>query len=159
MATSRRRRILEAFRTRLEEIRTNNGFLTDAGRTIFLGERVTLGPDDPDTALAIVAEEDSRNPPSQGLGSGALAAVEITLPVSIHALAKADLDEPLLAQEDVIDDIERAIELTDRTIGGLVGGLTQLSVIPLDREEGTTVVGAAVVYSVLYSKKWGDPAA
>ncbi|KKM81663.1 hypothetical protein LCGC14_1327480 [marine sediment metagenome] len=159
MAASRRRLILEEFRTRLQKIQTNNGFLTDAGDTIFLGEHVTLGPDDPDTALAIVVEEDFRKPSSQGMGSGALAAVEITLPVSVHALAKADLDEPLLAQEDVIDDIERAIELADRTLGGLVGELTQGSVTPLEREEGSTVVGAAVAYSVVYSKKWGDPAA
>lgn len=158
MAVSLRRQILEAFRTRLLEIRTNNGFLTDAGLTIFLGERVTLGEDDPDTALAIVAGEDSRNPPSQGLGSGTFAAVEITLPVSILALAKADLDEPLLAQEDIIHDIERAVELNDRKIGG-IGSLSQVSVAPFDREEGVTVVGAAVNYSVLYSKKWGDPTA
>lgn len=152
---SRRRLILEAFRDRLAVILTSGGFLTDAGQTIFLGEQVTLGPDD-GAAIALVAEEDVPNE-SQGLGSGG--AVEINLPVSVHALVPADIDTPLLAIENVIDDIKTAVELADRSLGSLVGGLRRGSTRPLEREEGSTVVGAAIEYTMVYSETWGDPAA
>src|SRR5574341_1196761 len=109
---SRRQQILEAFLTLVQVIRTANGFATDAGLTVFLGETPTLGPDDPDTAIAIVVGEEA--PTYQGEN------VFIALPVGIQALAKPDLDQPWLAAEAVLGDIKKAVELADRTLGGLV---------------------------------------
>jgi hypothetical protein len=76
----------------------------------------------------------------------------------VAALAKADLDDPYLAVEAVLGDIKRAIELEDRSLGGLVDqrferGRTR----PFEREEGSTAVGVIVPYIVPYYESWGAP--
>jgi len=150
MAASRRRLILEALKARVEEITVEHGFETDAGLTVFLGETPALGPDDSTTAIAIViGEEDPRYQGAKFL---------IRLPLAIQAIARADLDQPWLAVEDVIGDIKRAVELEDRTLGGLVkSDLERGSVQALEREPGSTTVGAEVVYFAIYSEGWGIP--
>ena len=155
MAATKRRQIIEAFRDRLSAITLAGNFNTDVGRVIYLGEQPTLGAQDP-AAIAITVEEDAPDP-GQGLGGGANAAVKTELPVSIHALVFADIEAPLVAIEDVIGDIKKAVELADRTLGGLVGELTRGPVRPLEREEGSVVVGATAEYRVVYSEGWGSP--
>jgi hypothetical protein len=157
-SASRRKLILEEFRARVSAITIANGFFTDAGKNVFLGEVPTLGPDDAETAIALVVEEDDPNTQTP-FGPGTGATIQIGLTIAIHALAMADLDTPLLAIEDVIHDIKQAVELDDRTLGGLVGSLMRGPTRPLDREEGSTVVGASVDYDVMYSEAWGDPEA
>ena len=152
-----RMRILQTFIDRLKEISVDNGYATDAGRTILLGEQPMLGPDD-GPAIALVVEEDEPNP-AQGLGSGDGAAVTIEWTVSVVALISGDIQAPWLPIERVIGDIKRAMELEDRTLGGVVSGFSRGAVRPLEREEGSTVVGGAVDYSVLYSEIWGQPEA
>lgn len=156
MTASRRRLILEAFRDRVVEIQKVNGYLTDAGKTVFLGENPKLGPDDPDTAIALVIGDDE--PGEQTVfGSGEGASIEIDLLIGVQALTKADIDAPLLAIEDVIQDIKNAIELTDRGMGDLVKQMKRGPTVPLDREEGSAIVGASVSYELLYVEDWGDP--
>jgi len=147
---ARRRLILEAIRARLWEIRTVNGFATDAGETVFLGETPELGPDDPEQAIAIVVDDEL--PAHQGEN------VFSVMPVVVAALAKADLDEPWLAVEAVLGDIKRAIELEDRTLGGLVRlrferGATRT----MKREPGSVTVGVAIEYRAPILEKWGSP--
>ena len=43
---SKRERILEVLIGRLERIQVSNGFSTDVGQTLYLGEAPMLGPDD-----------------------------------------------------------------------------------------------------------------
>ena len=150
-----RMRILQAFIDRLEEISVDNGYATDAGQTLFLGERPMLGPDD-GPAIALVVDEDEPNP-AQGLGDGAGVAVTIEWTVSVVALISGVIEAPWLTIERVIGDIKRAMELDDRTLGGEVSGFSRGAVRPLEREEGSTVVGGVVDYLVLYSETWGKP--
>lgn len=149
---SRRERILVALRDRLAAISTQNEFATDAGKTIFLGEVAALGPDDPPVAIAMVIQEDQVVAQVQGLK------FLIHLPIEIQAIAKATLDEPWLAAEAVLADIKRAVELEDRTLGGLVTktfdrGSTRV----LEREEGSTTVGGGITYVFPHAEGWGQP--
>ncbi len=136
--------------SRLSAITLANGFSTDAGKLVLLGEAPTLGEDDPDSAIAIVIGEDE--PGHQGEN------VVYVLPIEVQALVKANVTEPLLAAESVVGDIKRALEL-DHDIGGLAvrRGFDRGPTRVLPREEGSGTVGVGVGYRILIAEKWGDP--
>jgi len=147
---SRREHILEELRTRLKVIRTAAGYATDAGETVFMGEAPELGPDDPPQAIAIVVEDETPDHVAENVHS--------LLPVTIAALAKANLEEPWMTAEAVLADIKRAVELADRTLGGAVRlrmerGITRT----MQREAGSETVGIAIQYRCPIVEKWGDP--
>lgn len=152
---SKRQSVLVALVDRLSVITVDGGFETDAGRQVFINESPDLGPDDPVTAVAIVSREDVAT--WQG---GKLL---IRWPVEFHALAKVtDPQEAWRASieaEAVAADIKRAIELDDRTIGGLLvnRGLERTTTRILPREPGGTTVGAAVGYVLELTETWGNP--
>jgi hypothetical protein len=150
-APSRRRRILEAYRERLQAITGPAGFFTEAGRAVYLGELPMLGTDDPDDAIAILGQQDDWR--QQGR------AFFVRWPVTIWALTKADRDDPYLALEDVLADIERAVELDDLTLGGLVyQPIVRVAPrLTLPREDGSSVVGAGVTYANEWKEGWGQP--
>jgi len=149
MAT-RRRLILEAVRTRLKAITIADGFMTDAGAMVFLNEAPALGPDDPDVAIAILVGEDIQTWQGEH--------VMLQLPIQIQAIAKADVDAPWLAVEDVLGDIKKAIELEDRTLGGLVKRqIERRHTVTLEREPGSTYVGVGITYMAPYTERWGHP--
>jgi hypothetical protein len=147
---STRQLILEAIKTRLEAIEMGDDFLTDAGAAVFLGFEPPFGPDDPDVAIAITVGVDSRQ-------SGQ-ANVQGRLPIQIAAIAKADLTEPWVAVESVLADIKRAVELEDRTLGGLVNHrLERGDTETLARDAGATTVGCVITYLADYVEGWGTP--
>lgn len=157
MPQYRRKLILEELGRRLERILVENGFDTDAGQRVFFGP-VTLGPDDPPIALAVVPGTTQTNfQPRQGTDK------RIALPVEVQAFASsAKLDQPLLTVESLIGDIKRAVERpgalgVDRNGRPLALALTPDEVEMLPRVEGTLLVGARVGYRVLYVEIWGDP--
>lgn len=150
MATSRRQRILEALLVRLQAIQRASGFQTDAGLSVFMGAGVVLGPDDPDEVAVLVAAEDEVRI------HGDKVAVE--LPVEMYAIAKAEVEQPWARVEAVIADIKKAIELPDRSLGGLTNQwIRRVSTRPMERNEGSLVVGAVVLYQVPYTEQWGHP--
>jgi len=148
---SRRYRALETLRTRLGAISVANGFRTDAGLLLFMGEDVELGPDDGMSAIAVGVRPDEVRYQGENVTS--------VVPVEVAALVKASIEFPLLVLEDVIGDIKRAVEQPDRTLGGLLvqRGLERGSVRPLDREPGSETVGAVVEYSMTMAEAWGNP--
>lgn len=155
MPSYRRKAILEKFIERLEAIQKVNGYATDAGLYLFQGS-ANLGPDDPQLGIAIVP-----GPASIDVQENQKVTL---LPIDLHALAKDDVADPLLAVEDLIGDIKRAIESpenvpgnTKRDLNGLAMNLTAGVVAALQREEGSTTIGARVEYLVMYSEAWGDP--
>jgi hypothetical protein len=134
----------------VQQITVANGFVTDAGATVFMGEVLSLGESDPDVVLALVVADDFVR--SQQV------TVALTLQVEIQALARAELAQPWVIVEAVLGDIKRAIELEDRTLGGLVRqqvlrGVTRT----LPREPGTPTVGVGVTYLLPYVEEWGTP--
>jgi hypothetical protein len=148
--TGRRLLILKAISLRLQDITVANGYNTDAGKLVLLGHSgAKLGPNDPDVAVAIVpgAEEVIHQ----------MENVEALLPIGIHALAKADLQDPGMSIEELVDDIQQAIELEDRRLGGLITvDLKYQTTESLEREEGSTTVGASVEYAVQFKRGWGN---
>jgi hypothetical protein len=142
---SRRQSIIEALASRLENIQVAEGYNTDAGSMVFLGEDPTFGPDDPAVALAVNVGDavEGRQP------------MVTEMPLEVVALVRADITAPLLAMEQVIADIRAAVE-TDHTLGGTCKQLTRGAVRALPRETGHTVVGASVEYTALYSEMWGE---
>ncbi len=154
---SRRRVIVQAALARLQRIQTVNGFATDAGAALYIGEAPELGQDDPDAAICLLVPDDV--PKQQGNK------ILVTLPLEIQAVAKVDqsklwllidnayVEEPWLIAEVVLEDIKRAIETQDRTVLDLERGVTRV----LRREPGSTVVGMGVRYSLQYQETWGNP--
>jgi hypothetical protein len=154
---SKRVRFLAAVVARLEVIRQGdtNGegvtFNTDAGRKIFLGEDPVLGPDDPPQCICIEIQDDE--PGSQKEH------VVYELPIEVQAIVPADTARPYLAAEAVLADIKAALELDDKTFGGICirEGFRRGPARPLPRPDGSTFVGVAVTYRALLAEKWGHP--
>ena len=147
---SKREAILTALIARVSAIQVANGFATDAGAVVIVGETPELGPDDPTVALAVILGDDQ--PGYQGEH------VFVELPIGIQALARADLEQPWLSIEAVIADIKRAVELEDRTLGGVVRRFLQRGPTrALPREPGSTTVGAVVTYIAPFVEQWGNP--
>lgn len=147
---TRRRAILEALRSRVAAITVDNGFSTDAGAALFLNEVPALGPDDPEVAIAMLVDDDE----VAWQGKKVL----LRLPVRLIALARADLDAPWTAVENVLGDIKRAVELEDRLVGGLLHAFLERGVTSTrEREAGSDAVGCEVPYIAPYSEGWGDP--
>lgn len=147
---STRQTFLETIRTRLQAIRVTSGYLTDAGETVFLGETPNLGPDDPDTALAIVPG-DAVVTKTQGKKRYML------LPVEIQVVTKVDRDEPWIAVEQALADVQTAIEQDDVLIHGYEQSLSYASERVLPREEGMTTTGAGITYALTWCQAWGAP--
>lgn len=150
MAKSKRQQLFEAVRTQLRTIKIVDGFDTDAGRTVYLGELVNLGPDDPASAIAIVVGDDQVTEQSFGP-----ATLEILLPFSVVGLARADLSEPWIAAEQTISDVKKVLE-TDWYVG-LVQELSRGPTRTLEREEGSDSIGIGVEYVALIHEDWGSP--
>jgi len=148
---SRRRRLYEVYRDRVSVICQLNGFATEAGRLVVVGEVPNLGPDDPDDAIAVVGGPDDWK--QQGK------AFFVAWPITIWAVTKADRTAPYLALEDTLADITRAFELEDMTLGGLVyAPVRRLSPrLTLPREDGSLVVGVGVTYANDFKEGWGAP--
>jgi hypothetical protein len=148
---SRRHRALEEIGRRLRLIAVANGFRTEAGSAVFMGQEVTFGPGDSGAAIDVVVGEDEVLHQGENVGTA--------VPVHIHALVKASIADPLLSLEEVIADVKQAVEQSDRTLGGVLvqRGLDRVAVRPREREEGSEFVGAIVEYRMTLAEQWGNP--
>lgn len=152
---SLRQQILAAVVTRLSVITQADGaYFTDAGATLFAGEAPQLGPDDPAHALAVLLVDDE---PRQA-GPGYL----VTGTLEIHAVANTaldgtSLDDAWMLVEQLLADIKRAVELTDRKLGGLLYNMERGPARPLPRQEGSLTVGAIMTYELSWKEDWGTP--
>ncbi len=149
---SYRKRILAALRDRVAEITPENGFSTEAGRHIFIGALPQLGENDPDAAIAIAPED--LEPTYQGEH------VRGEWPIAVIAVANASAnrDDPWMVVEDVLADIQRAVELPDRFLDGLCRhhfrcGTTRT----YPRETGSESVAVAQTYLFPVVRVWGHP--
>src|SRR3990170_287171 len=144
---SRRQDILAAFVARLEKIQIAEGYQTDAGQLVFIGERPVLGPDDPTASIMIDVRDDEVGHQGEH--------VVVALPVSVRAVVKAGSGDPWLAVEAVLADIKTAVE-ADHDLGGILlpRGLERASSEQRDREAGDDVVGAAVGYVLRFRELW-----
>jgi len=176
--SSKRQLALADLKTRLGFITKANGFSSDAGNTIFLGEIKKLGPSDGDSALAIFVG--SSEPPDSGrFTTGGL--VRSKVPIHIHAIAKVPRDSsPLEVFEGLLADIKQAVEVEgndplhpegaawkDRYLGVIEGttpspatlsrGLERDSETVHFEEGGSVITGVTVTYLMFLEEKWGQP--
>lgn len=147
---ARRQLILEVLKARVEGIRIADGYRTNAGARVFLHEAPVFGDADPETAVAIVVQDDEVGWKGSNLG--------IRLPIEVQALARADLAEPWKAAERVLADLKQAIEQADRRFDGLLKNyLERGTTRTVPREPGTRHVGVGVMYFCDYIEAWGKP--
>lgn len=149
MADSKRKQIIVALRARLEEIKTADGYLTEAG------EHVSLGP------LALSADDPL---PQVGLVPAGNELVDKNLDndetrrwsFSVEGALKND-DDAVLTVEDLIGDIKRAIfRKADVILGGLaleVESVAGETATP--PQEGGTIYTCAVPVVVRYVEEYG----
>ena len=149
---SRRQQILEALKGRLETIQVANGFNTDGGLSVFLGELPALGPDDPDVAIAMVVGDDEVRYPAD-------LKMLIHLPIDVIAVAKPDSEnrnKPWAMVEALLIDIKVAVELDDRQLGGLLDNtMRRGNTRTLPRETGSDIIGASITYQLPYVESFG----
>lgn len=153
---TRRAALLLALKGRAQAIQqgalseSGEPFETNVGEQVFTGEVRSTGPDDPSAALLIKFGDEV--PTYQGQG------FFIRLPIEIHAIVRTDLDDPAALLEALIGDVKRAVELEDRTLGGLVKRMLERGpVVPMEREPGSPFVGAVLTYIAPYQEGWGRP--
>jgi hypothetical protein len=155
MADSIRKRILAAVKSRLQQVTVANGFNTDAGLALVIGVLPKLGEDSPDAAIAVAPQEQTPVPLTPIHVGG-------DWPIEIIAIANAsaNLEDPWFLVEDILADIQRAMELEDRTFGSAL-------ISPLDMEVGSTrvfgresaseQVAVSQTYTFRTQRVWGNP--
>lgn len=151
MSVSRRYDMVLNIAERLAAIRVANGFNTDAGLQVLLGELPMFGDDDPPEALTVIIGTDQVTSSMENVAS--------KIPFEIQALVKVGSRSPLLALESMIADIKKAIETQDRSLGGTLirNGLSRFQTRVLEREPGSNFVGVGVDYVGTIAEKWGNP--
>jgi hypothetical protein len=153
---SKREDALNDLRERLSKISIENGFVTDAGKAIFMGDAPQLGPNDPWAAIAVIVGPDS--PETTG------GLVRTTVPIEVQAIVRAELEDAVMAAEAVIADIKRAVEIEgidahrSRSLKGTLPlGLERGQTTWLRRQDGSTFAGAGITYNASFEERWGQP--
>lgn len=148
---STRQDALRVLKERLEGITVANGFQTDAGLTLFVGEHPVFGPADPEASIALLPQADVPGSQMQN--------VFTVLPVLVEVIVKASATEPWDTIEAIIADVKTAVE-TDHDLDGTLAkprGLQRGPTKPYDREAGSEFVGASVEYQLSLVEGWGRP--
>lgn len=152
--TSKRQAAVAVILARLEEITVENGFATDAGENVSLGETPQLGPDDPDVALSILVQDDDTGHQGEH--------IVCQVPIEVHGIVPDNMASPTAAMEALVSDIKRAIEVAGdpaRSLGGILvrRGLTRGSTRILRRAAGSEYMGVVVQYVATLGEVWGAP--
>lgn len=150
---SRREQIIAALVERAQAITRFDGFNTDAGKSLVVGESVALGPDDPDTVLVLLIGDDD-------VATWQAGKVFYRLPFRFQVISKAGREETWRDVEQLLQDVKRAIEQSDdRQLGGLLNypGLERQPARVLRREPGAVDVGVELVYMAPLQETWGNP--
>lgn len=135
---------------RLSGILKVNGYQTDAGALVFDGQTPNLSEADPEQALAVILGAETVGYQGEN--------VLVTLSVEIHAVIRADVDQPAAAGEAVLADIKKAVEV-DHDLGGILlpRGLERGASAAARREQGSEYTAAVVEYRCRFVEKWGQP--
>ena len=152
MSAPKRLRILYAVRDRLQVINQAAGYYTDVGRDVRLDRRDPDLEHAPLCHLYFEAGEVQRTQNERQ---------SIDQPVTIVAVAPLKSHEPEELGEMLLADIQRAVELNDRSLGGLLSlateGLQPVAFEISMPESGSNVVAAAISYAAPYIRPSGDP--
>lgn len=149
--------ILDRIETRLRAIEAANGFYTDAGRNIQVGETTSLGLDELPVGLAILVDDDEIEYEGEK--------VAIVLPIDIQILTRVGRIDGWTDIERALGDVKRAMELN--TAQHRLSGADDVGVPPLlrrgqtrtlPREDGSIYMGVSIRYLVgPMQEPWGQP--
>lgn len=135
--------IAAALAARLETIRRDNGYHTDAGRHVWHG-RLTIDPDNLPAITLFEREDEIESQRVNNSTGGVPVDANVLLPYAIEASAPCDADHPARAGRALVADIKRCIFGGDLTWGGLAR-LTQYTGRTIaTREDGSNIVTVAV---------------
>ncbi len=145
-----RQNLIAEIVSRLSGILLAGGYQTDAGALIFVGQTPPLAEGDPTEALAVVVGGEEVGYQGEN--------VLVVLSIVVHAIVRADVDQPILASEAVIADIKRAVE-TDHDLARILlpRGLERGATTAAKREPGSEYVAATVEYRCRFVERWGQP--
>ncbi len=150
MPDPRRLQVLSATKTRFQTITVSNGYNTNAGQRVYHGVPHTKDDGDPWIVMS--------TPEPADYVEAAQNHRHVEMPVMVEAAMKpADPANPLASAELLLGDLEKAIFLVDRTLGGLAKNVVSNRAGTRDREDGGELVGAFVEFRVVYTDKYGDP--
>ena len=143
-------RILDVIATRLESIAMEFDYFTNMGLKIWRDQR----PPQADSLPCCMVYLETRTAESQQC-----AATRCTMLINVIGYAeRIDPAEDLGIQ--MLADIQRAVELEDDTLGGLLRGQFGLAFVSEEifmPEVGANAVGARVTYSAPNVRLYGDP--
>lgn len=134
--------------TRLQAILTASGFNTNAGNQVFKGER---NFDDSDTfpALSVFSG------PEEVTGDGAFGQYDLARTLVIEGWL-SPAGDPADAVEDLIEDIQKALELTDITLGSVGNSFDYAGIDYLDMPEGgSSIAKVGLQYVFSYERSYG----
>lgn len=140
--------MLEIVVSRLQAIQTADGFHTDIGSNVLLGVPTVA---EGEFGIRVFATDEEAGPGTHPrLGLALTVNVQAQIPI-------ADVPDFGELPELVIADIQKAVELEDRSLGGLApNGLVYFGrKIAYPREIPSVV--AAVLYLARYQRRYGSP--
>lgn len=153
MSAPKLTRILEVIASRLEVVDQAAGYYSDIGTDVRLDRR----PPDVSTLPCVLvylepAEVD------RVTGNREQVALSITVEAFAHLKPGGHFEGQGV---ELLSDIQKAVELADDTLGGLVSGANQ-GIRPASfetalPEQGVNAVSARITYAVPYIRKSGDP--
>ncbi len=142
--------IVDAIATRLESVAMEFGYYTNMGLKVHRDQR----PPQADSLPCCMVYLETRSAESQQCD-----AIRCTLLINVIGYAeRIDPSEDLGIQ--MLADIQRAVELEDDTLGGLLRGQFGLAFVSDEifmPDVGVNAVGARVVYSAPHVRFYGDP--
>lgn len=146
-------RILQAVSNRLTQIRMASGYYTDAGQQVVRGQYTLDHTQLPGCAVYLA----SRSPVGTPRGASNCDAELV-----IEVIATFGDEHPEDLATMLAGDVQRAIESTDRTLGGLLsasenGGITWQGEEIYYPENSDKQVGVRVTYAAPHIRHSGDP--
>jgi len=143
-------RIVDAVATRLESIAMENGYYTNMGLRVLRNQRAPQLEELP-CCMVYIGQRTAESQQCE--------AVRCAMTINVMGYAER-IDPSEILGYEILSDIQRAVELEDDTLGGLLRGAFGLAFASeqiLLPEVGANAVGATVVYSAPNIRVMGDP--
>lgn len=142
------RQAFAAIKTRLQAILTTSGFNTSAGQRVHLGVRGFDASNDTFPLLSVFSG-------SERVEKLTANRYRCTREILIAGYVN-DTSTPTVALEQLVEDVQQALELADETLGGLVHSLDYQGIDQLEpREDGGSVSTAIIRYAIEYDRSYG----
>ncbi len=148
--SSKLQRIIDAVADRLAVINTGAGYYTDIGNSVFRNQRDPQENELP-CCLVFFGERAAETQQCENIRTA------MTITVIGYTERLSDSEDQ---GTQILADIQRAVELADDTLGGLLRGQFGLAFVSDEifmPEVGANAAGARVTYSAPHVRIYGDP--